>query len=248
MMQTASIDHSAPAFFIAPLPAAMKLRRLLRPLVFHLWHPLHLYTNRKTGRAKVGVLKLHTDPDVFNPARHFSSKILANCVADLKLDGRRVLDMGTGSGIIGVTAALRGAQVMAVDLNPHAAALAALNAREHGVAASMRVFCGDLFEPFPASAKFDWIIFNPPFFARAAEHLVQAAYNAGVGLETVTRFLAQARLHLSLEGNVLMILSSDMPLNRLAALFEKFDYHIIRCELAQHVFEMFYLVQLRPGR
>jgi methylase of polypeptide subunit release factors len=240
--------HSVPAFFNLPLPAAMKLRRLLRPLLFQVWHPLHLYANRKAGHAKVGFLELCTNPNVFNPARHFSSKILANHVANLNLSGARVLDMGTGSGVIGITAALRGARVVAVDVNPHAAALAALNARDHDVAASMRVFCGDLFVPLPASAKFDWIIFNPPFFARAAEHLAQAAYNAGAGFETVTRFLAHARLHLSLEGTVLMILSSDMPLNRLAALFEKFDYRITRCELAQHVFEMFYLVQLRPGR
>lgn len=49
--------------------------------------------------------------------------------------GRRVLDLGTGSGLVAVAAALAGAaDVLAADLDPHALAAVQLNAEANGVA------------------------------------------------------------------------------------------------------------------
>jgi predicted nicotinamide N-methyase len=48
--------------------------------------------------------------------------------------GRRVLDLGAGSGIVGIAAAKTGAsEVIAVDTDPHAMAAAHLNATANGV-------------------------------------------------------------------------------------------------------------------
>jgi predicted nicotinamide N-methyase len=48
--------------------------------------------------------------------------------------GRRVLDLGTGSGLVGIVAARAGAQsVMAADIDPFAVAAARLNAAANGV-------------------------------------------------------------------------------------------------------------------
>jgi predicted nicotinamide N-methyase len=52
--------------------------------------------------------------------------------------GRRVLDLGTGSGLCGIVAARAGAaSVAAVDIDPIARAAAALNARANGVELSV---------------------------------------------------------------------------------------------------------------
>jgi 2-polyprenyl-3-methyl-5-hydroxy-6-metoxy-1,4-benzoquinol methylase len=102
----------------------------------------------------------------FHPGQHFSSKILAAYVASLHLQECRVLDMGTGSGIIGITAAARGADVIAVDINPEAAKLSARNAADHGVSANMQVLCSDLFATLCLAPKFDWIISIRLFPAR----------------------------------------------------------------------------------
>lgn len=49
--------------------------------------------------------------------------------------GRRVLDLGSGSGLVGIAAAKAGAAlVLATDLDPFARAATALNAAENGVA------------------------------------------------------------------------------------------------------------------
>jgi release factor glutamine methyltransferase len=230
--------------YALPLPAALRMRRKIRPVLFRILYPLQIYWNRKPRRAKIGGLALRTDPRVFHPGLHFSSKILANHVAGLDLNGCKVLDMGTGSGVIGVIAALQGAQVAAADINPEAAKLAAGNAFDHGVSANVRVMCSDLFSALANAPAFDWIIFNPPFFPHAAQQGLEIAFNAGNDYETVQRFLQQAKFFLAPAGKILLILSSDMDLAQVRSMIERFQYQIVRSEIKPHLFEMFYLVHL----
>lgn len=228
------------------LPAVLKLRRLFRPLAFRIIHPLLLYLNRKPSLTKIGRLTLHTDPHVFHPSYHFTSKILAEYVATLELSNRQVLDIGTGSGIIGITAAMHGAEVTAIDINPQAAMLAARNALENKVEAKMRVLCSDLFNALSPAPIFDWIIFNPPFFPRAATHPLEAAFNAGKNYEVIARFMSHAADFLSTEGRLLFILSSDMNLQEINRMVEQANFKIVRCDMNPHIFEIFYLIQLKP--
>ncbi|WP_338553448.1 HemK/PrmC family methyltransferase [Paenibacillus sp. KS-LC4] len=89
-----------------------------------------------------------------------------------------VLDVGTGSGAIGVTlAALRPLwRVCASDLSPDALAVARTNAARHGAAGRMAFVQGDLLAPFlgtggaaanqaPAAAdlRVDVLVSNPPY-------------------------------------------------------------------------------------
>jgi release factor glutamine methyltransferase len=226
------------------LPVALRMRRKIRPVLFRILYPLLIYWNRKPRRAKIGGLALRTDPRVFHPGQHFSSKILANYVAGLDLNGCKVLDMGTGSGVIGVTAARRGAHVIAVDINPHAARLAAGNAFALGVSADMRVVCSDLFAGLAGVPNFDWIIFNPPFYPRAAQQASEIAFNAGNDYEVVRRFLQQAKNFLAPAGKILLILSSDMDLTRIQSIVEHCRFQNVHNEIKPHLFEIFHLVQL----
>jgi release factor glutamine methyltransferase len=228
------------------MPVRIKLRRFLRPALFALFYPLQIFWNRKSRQASVAGIKLSTDPRVFHPGQHFSSKILANYVAGLTLSGSRLLDMGSGSGVIGVVAARQGAEVVAIDINPRAAWLSKRNARVHQAGKKMNVLCGDLFDPLARSTPFDWIVFNPPFFPRAAKQALEMALHAGDGYATIARFLNSAKPFLTPSGKILMILSSDMDLAAIAAMFDGYHYHVVRYDLKPHLFEMFYLIELMP--
>ncbi|MGH7452298.1 MAG: Rossmann-like fold-containing protein [bacterium] len=241
---TPAIQLVQGALRVAPMPLLMKMRRKIRPLLFLLLYAMMIYWNRRPRRTQIGILALRTDPAVFHPGQHFSSKLLAAYVANLDLNGCRVLDMGTGSGVIGVTAALQGAQVVAVDINIEAARLAASNALDHGVSESMRVMCSDLFAALAGTLEFDWIIFNPPFFPRAAEQASEIAFNAGNEYEVIQRFLQQAKKFLAPAGKILLILSSDMDLARVQSMLERRQFQIVRNEIKPHLFEIFHLVQL----
>jgi len=69
-----------------------------------------------------------------------------------------VLDMGTGTGYIGIYLAKCGFDAEAVDLNKKAVENAKFNAERNGV--NLPIYLSNLFEG--VSRRFDLIIFNPP--------------------------------------------------------------------------------------
>ncbi|WP_010539535.1 HemK2/MTQ2 family protein methyltransferase [Dietzia alimentaria] len=75
--------------------------------------------------------------------------------------GKRVLDICTGSGILAVEAALKGArEVVAYDISPAAVACATRNAQRAGVTVDVRL--GTLEEARHAG-PFDVVVSNPPY-------------------------------------------------------------------------------------
>jgi release factor glutamine methyltransferase len=80
----------------------------------------------------------------------------------------RVLDLGTGSGVIAISLAkeLPGAQVVATEVSAAAAEVARRNAERNGVADRVEIRIGDLFAPV-AGERFDLIASNPPYIASA---------------------------------------------------------------------------------
>lgn len=96
----------------------------------------------------------------FGTGRHETSR---SCLVELErlpLEGKTVLDVGCGSGILGIYAALRGAsQVIGYDIDP----LAVENSRENfvlnGVAAVCRAEEGSIAD-IPIEATYDLIVAN----------------------------------------------------------------------------------------
>jgi predicted nicotinamide N-methyase len=76
--------------------------------------------------------------------------------------GKRVLDLGSGSGLVAIAAALAGAaEVTAVDIDPHAIAAITVNARANGV--PVTPLLADLMEG-PAPEAVDLILAGDVFY------------------------------------------------------------------------------------
>ena len=92
-------------------------------------------------------LDLVIDPGhAFGSGSHPSTRLILALAADLVSPGARVVDLGTGSGILAVAAARLGAVVQAVDTDPAAAAAVAANAAANRVADEVTFRAGDAAE------------------------------------------------------------------------------------------------------
>ena len=148
-------------------------------------------------------------PGVFSPR---SDTWLLAALLDEKtgLPGSRVLDVCTGSGAIGVAAAMRGAEVTAVDVSRRAVLTARLNARLNGV--RVRALRGDLFVPVRGQ-RFDTIVSNPPYLPADDDELPARgearAWDAGRdGRVLIDRIADEAPPLLEQDGQLLLIQSS----------------------------------------
>jgi release factor glutamine methyltransferase len=101
-------------------------------------------------------LLIKTSPRVFSPSPHGSKALGSSIIIH---PGERVLDIGTGTGLLAILAAKMGGVVSATDILPEAVSLSQDNALLNDVRIDARV--GDLFSPFSKS-KFDVIIANVP--------------------------------------------------------------------------------------
>lgn len=79
----------------------------------------------------------------------------------------RVLDLCTGSGVLGLSLALAfpGAEVVVTDLCADALALAAENVALHSLGDRVTCRQGDLWQAVEKDARFDLIVANPPYVA-----------------------------------------------------------------------------------
>ena len=133
----------------------------------------------------------------------------------MKLQQPKIVDLGTGSGIVAIVLATRcpGAVVTAVDLSPAALSIARMNAARHG--ANVRFLEGDWYAPL-LGERFDLIVSNPPYVVDGDPHLAQnglpfepqTALTDGVqggdGLACIRAIVDGAPAHLSPGGWLLM--------------------------------------------
>ncbi len=159
-------------------------------------------------------LRLHTSASVYVP--HEDSFLLADA-ARVTAKGR-VLDLGCGTGIAGLSAAQNESvtEVVFADVNPAALTLAEKNTMENKVEKPHSFVHTDLFSALDGE-QFDTVCFNPPYMptakAEKIEGLENAAYDGGSdGRKVLDRFLKQFAYHLAPNG-ILLLLNSSVSAN-----------------------------------
>jgi ribosomal protein L11 methyltransferase len=112
------------------------------------------------GRAPRDAIAIRIDAGAaFGTGGHESTRACLRALDRMKkLKGVRVLDMGTGSGILAIAAAKLGAKVLAVDNDPQSVSVAEENMRVNGVADRVRVAHGDGYRGI--AGEFDLVLAN----------------------------------------------------------------------------------------
>lgn len=172
-----------------------------------------------TGSAMFHDFEFHVSPAVLIPrpetellvelGAKFAAERARTCPAP------RIVDLGTGSGIVAITLArlCPQAAVSAVDVSPEALAVAAANAAR--LAPAVRLLAGDWYAPL-AGERFDLIVANPPYVVSGDPHLAlnglpfepQGALTDGVaggdGLACIRAIVSGAPMHLAAGGWLLI--------------------------------------------
>lgn len=199
-------------------------RRWLRQAIH--FFSYHLILSRRSTRVtRAAGFRLTVRPTVFHPRCFLTSEFFAGFIGRLDLAGKRVADVGTGSGILALAAARAGAaHVTAIDVNPNAAAAAFENAQANGQHHRFTAVCSNLLSAVSPSPLFDVILSSPPSFPGRARDIADRAWYAGPGYGDILPLFDQARERLMPGGRVYLLVSSDSDLDLFGRLIAKANF------------------------
>ncbi len=188
-----------------------------------------------TGEREFWSRLFKVNPDVLIPRP--DSELLIELSLDLlpTTQASKIIDLGTGSGILGITLAAErpGSQVIACDLSPAALNTAQDNAQQLQID-NVRFLASNWFSAI-TDRDFDLVISNPPYIDQHDPHLQQgdvrfepdsALISAENGLQDIRLLADQARQHLKPDGYLLIEHGYDQQ-TAVQALFKRFNYQQI---------------------
>ena len=105
--------------------------------------------------------------------------------------GERWVDMGSGTGIVGLALAARGVQVLAVDIDP----VCVRNTRANAVLRDVVLDAveSDLF--VSVAGTFDGVVYNVPFWPGEPRGRFGTAFYAGENFRGIRRYVREAPAH-----------------------------------------------------
>ena len=182
-------------------------------------------------------LDMAEDPEVYPPSE---DSILLTESLDIRI-GEKVLEIGTGSGIVSIQCALNGADVVCGDINPRAVALARRNAAANGVDIDVRET--DVYSNI--EGRFDTIVFNLPYLPVEDEGELAKAWSGGPdGLGPLPRLLEGAPEHLLPDGRVVVVVSSLMDRAGLDKTLEGYEVKVLGA--LPLFFERLQVLEIKP--
>jgi release factor glutamine methyltransferase len=166
-------------------------------------------------------------PQVFLPST--ASELLADfiCVKN----GDRIVDIGTGTGVLGLIAGMQGAVGYAADINPEAVKNARQNLDKYGFS-RIKTIESDLFSNIPRDS-YDLITFNRPFWddygGKKMRNIVELGFSDTTG-NLLAAFLQQSSSFLAKTGKILVSVAEWENLQQVENMFSRYNYEYVMLE------------------
>ena len=185
-----------------------KLNKDQKDQVLRQWkehqHDTHETDIALSGHGEI-LKKFSIHKGVWNPnivsARYHASYLYYNNVR--LYENKIAMDMGTGTGLMGVVMGLGGSKkVILTDISLPAVANADENIKKYKLESKSSVLQGDLFEN--VKEKVDFIVFNQPYFGDVppdGDSIAASMLDSG---DLIKRFLEQAPKFLNKGGIIMM--------------------------------------------
>lgn len=132
--------------FFRPIPVGK------RTIVYQSWQNIDEFSSRD--------IRIQIDPGMaFGTGNHATTTLSLELLEKAIKGGEKVIDLGTGSGILAISSAKLGARnILAVDIDEKSVKVAKENAIINGVDDKINLICSDLFTAI--KGKYDLIICN----------------------------------------------------------------------------------------
>jgi release factor glutamine methyltransferase len=201
------------------------MRRLVKAIVNRTWKPLVKNYLRKPRIFTYKNISVNVPPGVFHPGFFFSTKLMISFLEQAEVTGKKILEMGSGSGLISIYLAKRNALVTTCDISPLAEKATTENAKRNN--APVAFFHSDLFSAIPPQ-HFDIIVVNPPFFKKEPASMEEKAWYCGENLDYFRKFFQQAGAFMRSDSQMFMVLSDECDIEGIAEIANENEFAFIQ--------------------
>jgi methylase of polypeptide subunit release factors len=222
------------------------IRRALRGFI-HFFSYNFILKRQSIRISHAAGFKLRVRPTVFHPKFFISSEKFAEFIDTLDLTGKRVCEVGTGSGILALAAARAGASlVVATDINPNASLSANENAHGNGLGDRVTGVCMNLLAAIKPGPRFDIIMSSPPKHAGEPKDLTDRGWHAGPAYRDIIALFDQSREVLAPGGKIYLMVSSDTDHDLFGQVIDKAGFDARKVREHSLVVESLILYELLP--
>jgi release factor glutamine methyltransferase len=177
------------------------------------------YYEAECNGLKLKVHKNVYSPDQFSDSTFFSNelpKIVAN---------KSLLEIGAGTGIIGISCALNGAKVVMTDINPDAINVAKENVKSHDL--NIPIIKSDIYDSLGVDEKFDYIFWSHPY-NNWSEPVEDMLLRSGLDYKynSLKKYIEGAKNHLTPNGRLLLGTGNSADLETMVKLADENNYSI----------------------
>jgi release factor glutamine methyltransferase len=199
------------------------MKKLLRHIISITCKPLLKKYLAKERTYKYNGLQLRIHPDVFHPGFFFSTKLLLSQLNAMPMAGKKLLEIGAGSGLIAMSAAKKKAIVTATDINP--VAVDYLNRNSNANNITLSILQADVFDNVPA-ARFDIIAINPPYYKKNPQNDAEHAWYCGENGEYFGKLFSNLARYIHKETQVLMVLCDGCDIEMITSYGRKNHFYM----------------------
>lgn len=181
--------------------------------------PIARWYLRKERQFSYENIKISVKPGVFHPGLFYSTKFLLSYLKSQVIAEKKLIEVGCGSGLISIWAAKQRADVTAIDISKTAIENTSVNAKRNHVTFS--IIQSDLFSSV-AQQNFDWIVINPPYYAKKVNTESELAWHCGENFEYFESLFQQLPKYSNNSTQTVMVLTKGCDLESIFSVGKKY--------------------------
>lgn len=210
--------------------------------VFFVKPVLEIYLKRDS-KIRFDGFSIKVLKGVFHPMLFFSTKYFYSFISNLSLENLKVLEIGSGSGLLSMLCVRKKAQVTAIDIDEKAVENTRLNMEINFLNPQATVLQSDVFSKLQVQA-FDVIIINPPYYFKKVDVSGHYAWYCGENGEYFERLFSEMTNYIHKSSSVYMILEEKSEIERIKSIGLKHGFSFSLADKRQVKWEWNYIFSI----